>query len=50
MTEITKPILFAVEGNDEVNFFNAYIKYLGIENCDIIPVFGKDNFKNELSS
>ncbi len=50
MTEITKPILFAVEGRDEENFFDVYLKFLGFENYEIRAVLGKDNFKKQLET
>jgi len=47
-----KPIrekkVFAVEGKDEVNFFEALLKHLGITGFDIRDVGGKDKFKKKL--
>jgi len=40
--------LLAVEGIDEINFFEAYLNFLGIKGVDILDVAGKDNFKIKL--
>ena len=40
--------LIAVEGQDEVNFFNALLRYLGIADFDVREVGGKLQFKNKL--
>jgi len=45
---IEKDNLLLVEGRDEVNFFGAFLKYIGVhDDVQIIEVGGKDNFKNE---
>ena len=47
-----KPIrekkVLAVEGKDEVNFFEALLKHLGIASFEIRDVGGKDQFKKKL--
>lgn len=47
-----KPIrekkVLAVEGKDEVNFFEALLKHLGIAGFEIRDVGGKDQFKKKL--
>lgn len=43
--EIEKEYILLVEGNDEVRFFNVYLKHLGIEGVQAIDVGGKDKFK-----
>lgn len=40
--------VIAVEGSDEVNFFNALLKYTGITDIDVCEVGGKQQFKNKL--
>ena len=40
--------MIAVEGKDEVNFFNALLKYAGIADFDVYEVGGKHQFKNKL--
>ena len=40
--------LIAVEGQDEVNFFNALLRHLGIADFDVREVGGKLQFKNKL--
>jgi len=40
--------ILAVEGDDEINFFEALFRYLGITNVEIYQVGGKDQFKNKL--
>ena len=40
--------VLAVEGIDEVNFFDALLSNLGIRDIDIREVGGKDQFKNKL--
>lgn len=48
--EITKKKILAVEGKDETNFFEAFLKHFkfSIEEIQIIDISGKDNFKNEI--
>ncbi len=50
MAEITKPIVFAVEGIDEINFFEAFLKHCKVDNFEIKAVLGKDNFKTQLKT
>ncbi len=46
---ITKKKLLGVEGQDEMTFFKALFKHMGMENIvDLREVKGKDNFKIEL--
>ncbi|KPA17569.1 hypothetical protein MHK_002234 [Candidatus Magnetomorum sp. HK-1] len=46
--KIEKDILLLVEGKDEVEFFEALLKYINAnESAQIIEVGGKDKFKNE---
>ncbi|MBF0344004.1 MAG: hypothetical protein HQL06_07220 [Nitrospirae bacterium] len=40
--------ILAVEGKDEKNFFEALLKYLNIEGCEIRDVGGKYKFKKNL--
>jgi hypothetical protein len=40
--------LIAVEGQDEVNFFNALFKYVGVDDFEIHEIGGKDQFKDKL--
>lgn len=49
MTDIIhqKKVL-AVEGKDEVNFFNALLKYVGITDFEVYEVGGKQQFKDKL--
>ena len=48
--KIEQANILAVEGKDEVNFFDALIKYLCITNIQIIDVGGKDSFQNKFSA
>ncbi|MFN8259269.1 MAG: DUF3226 domain-containing protein [Bacteroidales bacterium] len=48
MDRIDSPRLICVEGKDEINFFNALLKYLSIDNVQIIDFEGKDKFKNKI--
>ena len=49
MTDIIhqKKVL-AVEGKDEVNFFNALLKYVRISDFEVYEVGGKPQFKDKL--
>ena len=40
--------VLAVEGKDEFNFFDALFKHIGINDVQIEPVGGKDQFKYKL--
>ncbi len=40
--------VLAVEGNDEVIFFTEYLKYLDINNVEIIDVGGVNQFKTKI--
>lgn len=42
--------LLLVEGRDEVEFFEAFFKYLNISEFQIINAEGKDNFQNHILS
>ncbi len=46
--KIEKKRLLLVEGKDEIMFFNAYLKFLEIDNIQVLEVKGKTQFKNEL--
>ena len=49
LTEFTNSKLLIVEGQDEINFFDALLeKYLGITDYHIHCVDGKDNFEKQL--
>ena len=48
MVIIQQKKILAVEGDDEINFFEALFRYLGITNVEIYQVGGKDQFKNKL--
>jgi len=41
--DVARKIL-AVEGRDEINFFDALLQHMGITDCQIEDVVGKDNF------
>ncbi len=47
LTEITQEKVILVEGEDEVNFFEALLNHLGLANIQIIQVGGKDQFRVE---
>ncbi len=40
--------LIAVEGNDEIQFFKAFLRHIGCTDYDIREVGGKDQFKRKL--
>ena len=40
--------LMAVEGDDEVNFFESFLKHMGITEVEVHQVGGKTQFKNKL--
>ncbi len=47
LAPFTKKRLLAVEGEDEINFFEKLLKHIGIsDRVDIRKAGGKDNFKN----
>jgi hypothetical protein len=47
--QITKRKLLAVEGNDEVTFFDELFKHMGMEGiAEVHEVGGKDQFKNKM--
>lgn len=50
MKEINKPKLIAVEGNDEVNFFSALLKHIGITDIQIENFEGKTNFNAKIKA
>jgi len=45
---ITAKKLIAVEGKDEIKFFEALLKYLDVADCDLREVGGKDKFNKKL--
>lgn len=45
--EINSEKIILVEGKDEINFFEAFLKKLEIEDVQIIEVGGKDKFPSE---
>ena len=48
-TVITSQKILAVEGKDEINFFNKLLKHQNI-NCQVLEVGGKGQFPNKLPS
>ena len=52
LSEITAPNLLLVEGKDEVNFFDALLRYMGYggDSFHIVDAGGKSNIKNELKT
>jgi len=48
LSSITSKRILAVEGKDEINFFNALLKHIGITDIDIRKVGGKDQFPDKL--
>ena len=46
--DITQEVQLLVEGNDERNFFDAFIKYLSISNVQIQSFGGKDKLRSFL--
>jgi len=49
LQKITKKRLLAVEGKDEVSFFNELFKHMGMEDIvDVQEVGGKDQFKKKI--
>lgn len=48
MDSINKKKVIAVEGKDDVNFFNAFLKHLKINDFEIHEVRGKIKFQNKL--
>jgi len=47
--QITKKNLLAVEGNDEVIFFNELLRHMGMdESVEVFEVGGKDRFKKKI--
>ncbi|MFN8494753.1 MAG: DUF3226 domain-containing protein [Caldilineaceae bacterium] len=49
-TEITKPKLLLGEGNDEVEFFNALLAHLQLEDVQVVDYLGKHNVFVELAT
>jgi hypothetical protein len=47
---ITSSRVLAVEGQDDVEFFRAVLRTLGIAGCDIREVGGKSQFRDKLPS
>ena len=45
---ILKEKVVAVEGKDDVNFFDALLKYLEITDVEVRDVAGKENFRRKL--
>jgi hypothetical protein len=50
MEAITKPKIIAVEGKDEVNFFEAILRVINISDIQILDFVGKDNFPARIKS
>jgi hypothetical protein len=50
MEVITKPKIIAVEGKDEINFLNAFLKLLNITDIQLIDFEGKTNFSSRIKS
>lgn len=48
MVRIQRRKILAVEGDDEINFFDALFRYLSIPDVEIYQVGGKDQFRNKL--
>jgi hypothetical protein len=48
--EITKPKIIAVEGQDEINFFNALLNNLHITDVQVIEFEGKTNFQSRIKA
>ncbi len=46
--KIEQKYVLLVEGNDEVYFFQAFLKHIGIADVQVIEIGGKDKFKSEL--
>ena len=46
--QIEKERLLLVEGKDEIEFFNAFFRYLNLDTIQIINVEGKINFRDEI--
>ena len=47
-TKITKNKILVVEGKDEENFFEAYLKFLSISDIQILPIGGKTRLADYL--
>lgn len=47
-TTITAPNVLAVEGEDDKSFFEALLRYIAVRQVQIVPVGGKDRFKERL--
>ena len=45
---ITKRSVLAVEGKDEVNFFDGFLHHIGIRDFQIVEVGGKDRFPEKI--
>lgn len=45
LNAVTKKKVLALEGNDECVFFEALLDYMGITECQIYDIGGKDKFK-----
>lgn len=50
LQRVTSTRVLAVEGQDEVHFFGAMLRRLGIAGCDIREVGGKSQFREKLPS
>jgi len=48
LSSINSKKVLAVEGKDEINFFNALLKHIGITDIDIREVGGKRQFNKKL--
>lgn len=47
--EIQEEKVILVEGDDEVNYFTAFLKFLDIKGVQCIPLYGKDSLKDKLT-
>lgn len=48
--EITEPILLAVEGKDELNFFEGLIEHIGLQHIQVWQYEGKTNLRGKLKT
>lgn len=42
--------ILAVEGKDEVSFFDKFFEHLGITDCEVVDVIGKSQFKATITA
>jgi hypothetical protein len=48
--EVTKPHVLVVEGREEELFFGALLKYLELQNVQVLPIGGKTNLRENLKA